>query len=264
MKMLLKYCFVSLVLLFQGASLAAERTSPSTFMDHMRVLSESRGLVWKAYKSHIMIGMKNHFQNPEKVLLSSIQAYEKAISGTRTYLETEHYDKALPFLDQADKEWYRLKPNLLNMPKKANINTIDKQSMKLTRTIIKVLKAMGSYDHSGNWKYLEQTQKAQNIAQRMATLYLNHSWKALDPKRYDKMMSKVIGNYKKVEHLIHSSRFLTPDIKETLAKAKKDFMFFKMMSDSKHTVLIPTLIYKKSSDLDRKMGHCTTLIMAQL
>ena len=242
----------------------AQGSIDSSFLKQMRVLSESRGMVWKSYKGYIMIGIKNSYKDPEATLKASIKSFESAMTSIDAYGKEHKLDIIFPFLKEAEGEWVDLKKILLALPAKDKINDIDKKAMKLTRTIIKVLKAMGSYDKSGNWKYLEQTQKAQNIAQRMATLYLDNVWGALDSKRYDKMMTKVVGNYTKVEKLIYSSKFLTPEIEDILKNAQKDFLYFKMMWKSNNNVFIPALIYKKSSDMDSKMGECTALIMNQI
>ncbi len=240
------------------------RTTDKPLLTHMRVLSESRGLVWRAYKNYIMIGIENPYNHPKQRLPEAIDAFEKSMKASRAYAIEKKLAKMMPHLDQADKEWNALKAMLLAPPDKEKINAIDVLAMKDTRTIIKALKAMGSYDPSGNWKYLEQTQKAQNIAQRMATLYLDNVWGGLKPERYQKMMQKVTGNYKKVEKLVYQSKFLTPEIDQVLKSAHQDYRYFEMMwKGSRHT-FIPTLIYKKSSDMDEKLGQCTTLILEQI
>lgn len=258
-----KIVLFALMLIFSSNAMAKGNVD-SSFLKQMRVLSESRGIVWKTYKSYIMIGLKNNYGNAKATLKNSIKSYESAIKSTDSYYKKHKMNAMTPFMKEANGEWADLKKILLAVPEKDKVNNIDKQAMKLTRTIIKALKAMGSYDKSGNWKYLEQTQKAQNIAQRMATLYLDNVWGALDPKRYDKMMAKAVGNYSKVEKLIYSSQFLTPEIEKILKKAEIDFMYFELMWKNDNNIFIPTLIYKKSSDLDDKMGECTTLIMNQI
>lgn len=257
--------FLLALLLFTVASYGESTpTSDAVFLTHMRTLSESRGLVWRAYKNYIMLGLKNPYKNPSERLSKSITLFEKSIDTAYAYTKEKNLSKTLPFLDQALQEWHMLKTLLLDAPSPAQVARIDTLAMKVTRTIIKALKAMGSYDASDNWKYLEQIQKAQNIAQRMGTLYLDNVWGGLSAKRYDKMMTKVTGNYTKVENLIYKSQFLTPEIEETLQHAHKDYFYFEMMWKSGKHVRIPTLIYKKSSDMDQKLGHCTTLIMQAL
>jgi hypothetical protein len=243
---------------------AGENNSPPQFLSQLRILSESRGSVWKAYKSYLMLGMGNRYKDPKSALAQAITSYKNAINQSRTYIQKYHRDTVLPILSEADSQWATLKKMLMAPPDKTRVNAIDKLAMKLTRTIIKALKAMGTYDTSGHWLYIEQTQKAQNIAQRMATLYLAHVWGALDPKRYNAMMHKVVGNFTKVEKLIHGSKFLTKEMEAELKKAKGNFLFFTMMWRAKNNHFIPTLIYQKSTDLDKNMGKCTTMIMDQI
>lgn len=238
-------------------------TIDSSFLKQMRVLSESRGSVWKAYKAYDLIGMNNNFKNPQNILKDSVKSFELGISNTNKYATSHKLTKIVPILKEINTQWGELKKLLTATPKKDKVNTIDKEAMKVTRTIIKALKAMGSYDKSGNWKYLEQTQKAQNIAERLATIYLSNSWGAIDPKRYNKMMDKVIGNYGKVVKLIKNSKFYNPEIKKILENAQKDLEYFTMMRGNTK-LSIPTLIYQKSSNLADKMGKCTDLIVSQL
>jgi len=245
--------------------MAAETPSTHTaLLKHMRVLSESRGLVWRAYKNHIMIGLKNPYKDPKVRLSQASHAFEKSMNVSRDYATQNDLTKMLPFLNQADKEWVTLKGMLFDTPLPKQVAAIDTLAMKLTRTIIKALKAMGSYDSSGEWQYLEQTQKAQNIAQRLATLYLDNVWGSLDPKRYDKMMKKTTNAYLKVENLIYKSHFLTPEIEQSLKKAHRAYLYFALMWQSGKHISIPTLIYKKSSDMDAILGHCTDLIVEQI
>ena len=263
-----RFRFTSILLFFVfivlNSSLLHADSSHPQFLSQLRILSESRGAVWKAYKSYLMLGMGNRYKDPKSALTQAITSYKNAINQSRTYIQKYHMDTVLPILSEAEKQWVILKKMLIAPPDKTQVNAIDKLAMKLTRTIIKALKAMGTFDTSGHWLYIEQTQKAQNIAQRMATLYLAHVWGALDPKRYNAMMQKVVGNFTKVEKLIHGSKFLTKAMETELKKAKENFLFFTMMWRAKNNHFIPTLIYQKSTDLDHNMGKCTTMIMHQI
>ncbi len=258
---MIKVIFFTFILTF--SSLMAKEAIDPLFLKQMRILSESRGNIWKAYKAYDLIGMNNNFKNPKSVLENSIKSFELELSSTKKYAKDHKLNKVLSILKEINTQWSELKKLLLAPAKADQVNTIDKESMKITRTIIKALKAMGEYDKSGNWKYLEQTQKAQNIAERLATLYLSNSWGAIDNKRYNKMMDKVIINYGKVVKLIKSSKFYTPEIKKLLKDAQKDFSYFTMMRNNKK-FSIPTLIYQKSSELADKMAKCTDLIVDQL
>ncbi len=260
-----KPIFLLALLFFTVASYGKKTPSvDTTFLTNMRALSESRGMVWGAYKNYVMIGMKNPYRHPKVQLSKLVQSYEKRILASRDYANKHNLSKMLPFLDQSKKEWEMTKKVLLDAPSVTQVNNLSKLVINLKTTIIKALNAMGSYDKSGNWLYLEQTQKAQNITQRMAAVYLSNTWGGLTPKRYEKLMQKTTENYEKVEKLIYKSKFLTPKIEKILQSAHKDYLYFKLMWKNGNHILIPTLIYKKSSDMDKKLGHCTTLIMQAL
>ena len=258
----LRVIFLSCFIMF--STVAVQANIDASFLKQMRILSESRGMVWKAYKAYLMIGSKNNYKDPKKMLDSSVASFESAIKSTESYAKKHKLTKMMPIMKDVDSQWSELKKILLATPSKEQVNTIDTKAMKITRTIIKALKTMGSYDKSGEWKYLEQTQKAQNIAERMATLYIANSWNAIDPKRYDKMMNKAVTNYEKVVKLIKSSKYYTPQIASELEHSNKDFIYFKMMWKAKNNIYIPTLIYQKSSDMAEHMEKCTDLIVKEL
>ncbi len=258
----LKVVFFGFVFMFLTATLQAGMDA--SFLKHMNSLSESRGMVWRAYNAYLMIGTNNHYKDPQSMLNSSVKSFESAIQSTKSYAQKQKFNKVIPIMKDVDSQWSELKKILLATPSKEQVNTIDKKAMKITRTIIKALKTMGSYDKSGDWKYLEQTQKAQNIAERMATLYIANSWNAIDPKRYDKMMNKAVTNYEKVVKLIKSSKYYTPQIASELEHSNKDFKYFKIMWKGKNKIFIPTLIYQKSSEMAEYMGKCTNMIVSKL
>jgi hypothetical protein len=60
---------------------------------------------------------------------------------------------------------------------------------------------------------------------------------------------------------LEKSDLNTDEIKTLLAKVKRSFMFFEMMSRSK-SKFIPTLIYKKSNDILTNMNSATQKYVA--
>jgi len=258
LKIILVFAFLDL-----NYSYADSGVDPD-FLSKMRTLSESRGSIWKIYKSYILLGLKDKYKNPKKVFDDSIKAYEQAIKESEDYVKKNNYTKTLQILRESEKEWKELKELFMQAPSQNNIPQIDQLSMKVTRTIIKALKAMGAHDQSKRWNYLAKTQKAQNIAQRMAALYLDKVYGGLPEERYEKMMKKVTGNYIKVKNLILGSKFVNDEIKKAIHSADMDYQYFKFMWKTHSNHYIPTLIYEKSSDMDKKMGECTTLIYNQL
>ncbi len=252
-------------LVFATFGIAAEAPKEEkNFLQEMRTLSEARGTLWKAYKSYILIGMNNHYKNPKESLKNSVEAFDKALMEVKAYANRKDFLETEGILEEAENHWKQLKPLFLAQPDPKKIPEIDKHSMKMIAIIIHALNAMGSEEENDNWRYLERAQMAQNTAQRMATLYLDRTWEALSPERYEKMMKIATDSYEESVDLIKKSKYATPEIQKILQSANRDYLFFKMMGHGKNGIFIPTLIYKKASDMDRKMGECTTLIMKQI
>ena len=265
MKIISSFFSFTLFLLISSNSAVADAAQKGKgFLQEMRTLSEARGTLWKAYKSYILIGMNNHYKNPEKSLKNSVEAFDKALKEVKAYADRKDFLETEGILEEAENHWKQLKPLFLAQPDPKKIPEIDKHSMKMIAIIIHALNAMGSEEENDNWRYLERAQMAQNTAQRMATLYLDRTWEALSPERYENMMKITADSYEESVDLIKKSKYATPEIRKILQSADRDYLFFKMMGHGKNGIFIPTLIYKKASDMDRKMGECTTLIMKQI
>ena len=98
------------------------------------------------------------------------------------------------------------------------------------------------------------------LSQRMAGLYMLKVWGVEDPQ-FKTKLDDAMKLFKTSLDELEKSNLNTDDIKELLAKVKRSFMFFEMMSKSK-SKFVPSLIYKKSNDILVNMNSVTQKYVA--
>ena len=98
------------------------------------------------------------------------------------------------------------------------------------------------------------------LSQRMASLYMLKVWEVEDPQ-FKTKLDDARNLFKTSLAELEKSSLNTDEIKTLLAKVKRSFMFFEMMSKSK-SKFVPTLIYKKSNDILVNMNSATQKYVA--
>lgn len=98
------------------------------------------------------------------------------------------------------------------------------------------------------------------LSQRMASLYMLKVWEVHDPQ-FKIKLDDAMKLFKESLSELEKSDLNTDEINALLAKVKRSFMFFEMMSKSK-SKFIPTLIYKKSNDILTNMNSITQSYVA--
>jgi len=94
----------------------------------------------------------------------------------------------------------------------------------------------------------------------MASLYMLKVWAVEDPQ-FKTKLEDAMKLFKTSLAELEKSSLNTDEIKTLLAKVKRSFMFFEIMSKSK-SKFVPTLIYKKSNDILANMNSATQKYVA--
>jgi hypothetical protein len=94
-------------------------------------------------------------------------------------------------------------------------------------------------------------------AQRRATLYLLKAWGKKEGKIKEDM-SKAIKSFQQSVMVLKEAKINTEDIRNTLKKVEKAFMYFTVM-DALDSSSVPTLIYKKSNSILKNANKLSAL-----
>jgi hypothetical protein len=94
----------------------------------------------------------------------------------------------------------------------------------------------------------------------MASLYMLKVW-GIDDPQFKAKLDEAMKLFKDSLLELEKSSLNTEEISALLAKVKRSFMFFEMMSKS-NSKFVPTLIYKKSNDMLNNMNRATEKYVA--
>ncbi len=222
-------------------------------IEAINIAGKQRMLSQKVLKEYAMIGMNNTFGNPKEEIRNSIKQFEEASKALTIFTTNKEIKKEL---QKSQKLWNTIKKIIIT-------KAVKKDAIKLQDNLEKLLVINNDITEL----FIKETQnevgefiniagKQRMLSQRMASLYMLKVW-GVDDKIFDKKMSDSMKLFKTSLEKLEKYNKNNKDIKILLAKVKKSFIFFEMMSKSK-SKFIPSLIYKKSIEILKDMNKIVT------
>jgi len=222
-------------------------------IEAINIAGKQRMLSQKVLKEYAMIGMNNTFGNPKEEIRNSIKQFEEASKALTIFTTNKEIKKEL---QKSQKLWNTIKKTIIT-------KAVKKDAIKLQDNLEKLLVINNDITEL----FIKETQnevgefiniagKQRMLSQRMASLYMLKVW-GVDDKIFDKKMSDSMKLFKTSLEKLEKYNKNNKDVKILLAKVKKSFIFFEMMSKSK-SKFIPSLIYKKSIEILKDMNKIVT------
>ena len=234
--------------------LAIEIKSPTHAVD---IAGKQRMYTQRMLKDYAMVGMGNTFGNPDEDLKNITVDFQEHMESLAAYTKSEDVKKSIA---KADALWKPLKKILSDVPSKDKVEKLQIDLDELLKATNETANLFAKESGKVSGEIVDKSGRQRMLSQRMASLYMLKVWKIDDPQ-FKFKLETTMKLFRISHDKLEKSDLNTDEIKTLLAKVKRSFMFFEMMSQSK-SKYVPTLIYKKSNDILVNMNSATQKYVA--
>ena len=249
----IKISFLAVTILSTSVS-AVEITSPKQAVD---IAGKQRMFTQRMLKDYAMVGMGNTFGKPEEDLKKISNDFQDHMESLASYTKSDEIKKSI---EKVEMLWVPLRKTLSEAPRKEKVEKLQIDLDALLKASDDTTKLFAEASGKASGEIVNKAGRQRMLSQRMASLYMLKVWKVDDPQ-FQTKLDDAMKLFKTSLEELEKSDLTTEEIKTLLAKVKRSFMFFEMMSRSK-SKFVPTLIYKKSNDILVNMNSVTQKYVA--
>jgi len=233
---------------------AIEISSPTHAVD---IAGKQRMFTQRMLKDYAMVGMGNTFGKPGEDLKKISNSFQDHMESLAGYTKSDEIKKSI---EKVKALWAPLKQTLSEAPSKEKVEKLQVDLDALLKAADDTTKLFAKESGKGSGETVNKAGRQRMLSQRMAGLYMLKVWEVEDPQ-FKTKLDDAMKLFKTSLAELEKSSLNTDEIKTLLAKVKRSFMFFEMMSKSK-SKFVPTLIYKKSNDILVNMNSATQKYVA--
>ena len=249
----IKISFLALTILSTSVS-AVEITSPKQAVD---IAGKQRMFTQRMLKDYAMVGMGNTFGKPEEDLKKISNDFQDHMESLANYTKSDEIKKSI---EKVKTLWDPLRKTLAEAPSKEKVEKLQIDLDTLLKASDDTTKLFAKVSGKASGEIVNKAGRQRMLSQRMASLYMLKVWEVDDPQ-FKRKLDDAMKLFKTSLEELEKSDLTTEEIKVLLAKVKRSFMFFEMMSRS-NSKFVPTLIYKKSNDILVNMNSVTQKYVA--
>jgi len=244
---------ITVSILLTSAS-AIEITSPTHAVD---IAGKQRMFTQRMLNDYAMVGMGNTFGKPGEDLKKISADFQDHMESLAAYTKSDEVKKSI---EKVEVLWTPLKQTLSETPSKEKVEKLQVDLDALLKAADDTTKLFARESGKASGETVNKAGRQRMLSQRMASLYMLKVWEVDDPQ-FKTKLDDAMKLFKTSLAELEKSSLNTDEIKTLLAKVKRSFMFFEMMSKSK-SKFVPTLIYKKSNDILVNMNSATQKYVA--
>jgi len=244
----IKMSLITVSILLTSAS-AIEITSPTHAVD---IAGKQRMFTQRMLNDYAMVGMGNTFGKPGEDLKKISADFQDHMESLAAYTKSDEVKKSI---EKVEVLWTPLKQTLSETPSKEKVEKLQVDLDALLKAADDTTKLFARESGKASGETVNKAGRQRMLSQRMASLYMLKVWEVDDPQ-FKTKLDDAMKLFKTSLAELEKSSLNTDEIKTLLAKVKRSFMFFEMMSKSK-SKFVPTLIYKKSNDILVNMNSAT-------
>jgi len=233
---------------------AIEITSSTQAVD---VAGKQRMFTQRMLKDYAMVGMGNTFGKPEEDLKTISADFQDHMESLANYTKSDEVKKSIK---KVEALWIPLQKTLAESPSKEKVEKLQIDLDALLKAADDTTKLFANESGKASGETVNKAGRQRMLSQRMASLYMLKVWKVEDPQ-FKTKLDDAMELFKTSLDELEKSDLNTDEIRILLAKVKRSFIFFEMMSKSK-SKFVPTLIYKKSNDILVNMNSVTQKYVA--
>jgi len=220
--------------------------------DAINIAGKQRMYSQKLIKDYAMIGMGNTFGSPKEDIKKTISSFSDGLDSLKKY----NKDKKIQLkIKETEDFWTPLKKSLSESPDKNKALKLRKDTDKLFNLSNEITEMLSS---NKDKSIINISGKQRMLSQKMAALYMFKVWKIKEDTLFEASLNKTMSEFKSNHETLEKYDKNTDKINKNLKNVKRNFKFFEIMSKSK-SKFIPSLIYKKSNDIMKKMNETTKL-----
>ena len=233
---------------------AIEITSPTHAVD---IAGKQRMFTQRMLKDYAMVGMENTFGKPGEDLKKISGDFQDHMESLAAYTKSDEVKKSI---EKVETLWTPLKQTLSEAPSKEKVEKLQVDLDDLLKAADETTKLFAKESGTASGETVNKAGRQRMLSQRMASLYMLKVW-AVEVPQFKTKLEDAMKLFKTSLAELEKSSLNTDEIKTLLAKVKRSFMFFEIMSKSK-SKFVPTLIYKKSNDILANMNSATQKYVA--
>jgi len=253
MKNSLKVIFISVF--FSSFLCAVEIKNLSVAVD---VAGKQRMFTQRMLKDYAMVGMENHFGNPDEDLKKIVGLFEKHLDALIAFNKGKATEESL---QKVKKMWTPVKVALGKKPSKEKAGKMQEDLESLLKQSNEAVGLFSEQTGKASGEIINISGRQRMLSQRMAGLYMLKVW-GIDDPQFKTKMTKAMVLYSTSLERLKKSELNTPEIMVLLERSGKAFRFFEIMNRSS-SKFIPSLIYKKSNEMLKDMNTATGLYADQ-
>ena len=195
-------------------------------------------------KAYIMKGLNSTFDDPARSLKRAVPAYDKRFTQIREYFQSrlKNNSEAVHAFDQAQEIWDESKKILEATPTKEGALKLKANFSRMIPLLLKGSKPAAN----GGLELLSLTGKLCRGPMKISIDYLLKLWGAQMPD-YEADVQTIIDNFHNNLKELEANPLNNDRTRKLLEEARKGFMFYEMMYNSK-TRYIPNLLSRKADD----------------
>jgi len=195
-------------------------------------------------KAYIMKGLGSTFDDPEGSLKRAIPAYDRRFTKVREYFQKRLKDRpeAVEAFNQAQAIWDESKKILQAPPTQSGALKLKENFSRMIPLLLRGSKPAAD----GGLELLSLTGKLCRGPMKISIDYLLKLWGAEIPD-YEADVRTIIDNFHENLKELERNKLNNDRTRKLLEQARKGFIFFEMMYNSK-TRYIPNLLSRKADD----------------
>ena len=240
--------------MFSTSVFAVEITSPENAVD---IAGKQRMYTQRMLKDYAMVGMGNTFGKPGEDLKKISNDFQDHMESLASYTKSDEIKKSI---EKVKTLWDPLRKTLSETPSREKVEKLQIDLDTLLKASDDTTKLFAKASGKASGEIVNKAGRQRMLSQRMASLYMLKVWEVNDPQ-FKIKLDDAMKLFKTSLEELERSDLTTEEIKVLLAKVKRSFMFFEMMSRS-NSKFVPTLIYKKSNDILVNMNSVTQKYVA--
>ncbi len=195
-------------------------------------------------KAYIMKGLNSTFDDPAGSLEKAIPAYDRRFTQIKEYFQKrlKNHPEAVEAFDKAQKIWDESKKILQAPPTKEGALQLKQNFKRMIPLLLQGSKPAAK----GGLELLSLTGKLCRRPMKITIDYLLRLWGAPMPD-YEADVQNIIDNFHANLKKLEANPLNNARTRKLLEQARKGFMFYEMMYNSK-TRFIPNLLSRKADD----------------